>query len=279
MLRDLLRTMGAGRLRTGTRSVIARHRKALPVRMLHEVAAFIEEAYANEGSDFASNGEYALLKKLGRADFRTAIDVGANTGAWSAAALSLWPNCRVHAFEVAPDTFRELSAQMRDTPFADRVVLNSHGVSDSSGVSTMYYYPQEPQKTSEAPWHETLEAVPFQAEMLRLDDYCKSRDITQVDFLKVDVEGAEHRVFKGFSEFIDANKVNCIQFEYGAFSIQTRFLLTDYYKMFSDRYWIGKIFPGYVDFREYDWRMENFKFCNYCCVSRSRPDLKSLLEA
>lgn len=278
-MRDLLRAIGAGRLKSALRATISRHRDAFPVKMLHEIAAFVEASYSNEGSDFASNGEYSVLKKLQAADFRTAIDVGANTGVWTTAALSLWPRCRVHAFEVAPNTFRELESHLKITSSAARVVMNDFGASDANITQTMYYYPQAPELTCETPRHDSQEAVPFEAKLQRLDDYCRSHAIEYVDFLKVDVEGAEHRVFKGFSEFLDGQKVSCIQFEYGAFSIDTRFLLADYFNLLSEKYWMGKIYPTYVDFKDYDWRMENFKFCNYCCVSRKRPDLKKLLEA
>jgi hypothetical protein len=29
--------------------------------------------------------------------------------------------------------------------------------------------------------------------------------------------------------------------------------------------------------RRYDWTMEDFRFSNYCCVSRLRSDLRDLL--
>lgn len=276
MMHKLLRTMGAGRLKSGLAVAISRNREALPIKLLHEVTNFIETSYANEGSDFASNGERDLLEKLAPADFKTALDVGANTGAWSSAALSLWPNCRVHAFEVAPDTYQKLADRFLASPMSDRIVLNDFGASDVNETQVMYYYPQSPELTCETPRHDE-DAVPFDARLQRLTDYCRSQGISEVDFLKVDVEGAEHRVFKGFSDFIDARKIHCIQFEYGAFSIESRFLLADYFAMLSNNYWIGKIFPGYVDFSDYDWRMENFRFCNYVCVSRDRPDLKQLL--
>ena len=112
-----------------------------------------------------------------------------------------------------------------------------------------------------------------------MDAYCKADRIETVDFVKIDVEGAEHRVLGGFGEYLRAQAVHCIQFEYGAFSTQTRFLLADYYGLLGDGYWIGKIFPTYVDFRPYDWSMDDFRFSNYCCVSKQRPDLRTLLAA
>ena len=77
---------------------------------------------------------------------------------------------------------------------------------------------------------------------------------------------------------IDAGRLSCIQFEYGAFSIETRMLLADYYKLLADRYWIGKLFPTYVEFTDYHWTMETFRFANFVCVDRSRPDLKLFAE-
>ena len=109
------------------------------------------------------------------------------------------------------------------------------------------------------------------------DTYCDRHDIDCLDFLKVDVEGAEHRDINGFSRRISAHKVHCLQFEYGAFSTQTKCLPADTYSMLLENYWIGKIFPRYVGFQEYHWSMEDLRISNYCCVSKLRPDLRTAL--
>jgi hypothetical protein len=38
------------------------------------------------------------------------------------------------------------------------------------------------------------------------------------------------------------------------------------------------VFPSTVEFRDYDWTMESFRFSNFLCVSRARPDLRALAE-
>jgi FkbM family methyltransferase len=267
-----------GRFKNAVHAAIGMHRRRAPLKMLHKVTAFIESAYANEGSDFATNGEKVLLHKLSSSDMRIALDVGANVGDWSVEALRAWPNCEVHGFEVAPKTFQELSERIRHLPASKRMVLNDLGCSDADGSQTMYYFPDHPDLTCDLPRH-THESIKFDAKMVTLDRYCRDKNIGQVDFLKMDVEGAEYRVLKGFSEHLRSKRVDCIQFEYGAFSTQTRFLLGDYYSMLSDDFWIGKIYPGYVDFRDYDWTMEDFRFSNYCCVSKAKPALKKLLAS
>jgi hypothetical protein len=126
------------------------------------------------------------------------------------------------------------------------------------------------------PRHVHAASTPFTAELRTGDDYVRAHGLDAIDFLKIDVEGAEHLVLKGFQQTLAAGRINCIQFEYGAFSIETRVLLADYYDTLGSKYWIGKIFPGSVEFRDYHWTMENFRFSNFLCVLRSRPDLMEL---
>ena len=70
--------------------------------------------------------------------------------------------------------------------------------------------------------------------------------------------------------------MRAVQFEYGAFSIDTRVLLQDYYRHLAPRYVIGKVYPGYVDFKDYDWRDETFQFSNYVCVDRREAAMIAL---
>ena len=51
-----------------------------------------------------------------------------------------------------------------------------------------------------------------------------------------------------------------------------------YYEMLQSLFWIGKVYPTGVEFAEYDWRMESFRFSNFVCVSRQRPDLKEMVR-
>ena len=143
----------------------------------------------------------------------------------------------------------------------------------------MYYFPEHPDLTCDLRRHNSYEMVPFDATLRPGDKYCEEHHIAAVDFVKIDVEGAEYRVMKGLSDRLREGKIHCLQFEYGTFSTQTRFLLADYYALLSERYWIGKIYPKYIDFKEYEWTMEDFHFANFCCVSKARSDLRGLLVA
>jgi FkbM family methyltransferase len=243
------------------------------------VAAFIESAWANDGLDVESNGEHRVIASLKQADFRVALDVGANFGDWTLDALAMWPNVFVHAFEVAPVTFEKLSRQVLASPSASRTRLNSLGLSDAECTQEMFYFPDHPELTCDLPRHEGRKVVPFEAHLSTAGAYAAQNGIDAIDFVKIDVEGAEYRVLKGCGNLLSERRIQCIQFEYGAFSIQTRVLLHDYYTLLSENYWIGKIYPDGVEFADYEWTMENFRFANFCCISKARRDLRDLVAS
>ena len=256
-------------------SFIGRYRRSKGMLGLHRLARFYEAAWHNEGSDFAHNGERFVVERLQAARLRLAFDVGANVGHWSEAIAGLWPDCRIHAFEVAPETFADLQARL--APLAARVSCHRLGLSDRAGPQKMYYFPDAPQLTTDTRRHAEQRSVEFEAELTTLDAFCRAEGIEAIDFLKIDVEGAEHRVLEGAVETLAQRRVKLLQFEYGAFSIDTRFLLKDFFALLGGQFWIGKIYPTYVGFGDYDWRSEDFRFANYLCVSRDHPELRRLL--
>jgi FkbM family methyltransferase len=267
------------KLKVRSARFIASRRQWSSMRALHAMAAFFENAYENEEWDLAANGELALVRRLTPAGFATVIDVGAHLGDWSMAALAAWRGATVHAFEVAPPTFERFKQRIDAAGLAARVVLNAMGLSDTAGTREMYYFPDHPNLTCDRPRHSQFRTSMFTGTLTTGDAYVKQQQLGDIDFVKIDVEGAEPLVLKGFRETIEAGRLHCIQFEYGAFSIQTHVLLADDYELLSEYYWIGKVYPTYIDFRDYDWRMESFRFCNFLCVSRRRSDLRDLVKA
>lgn len=265
-----------GKVKRETFAWLAANRDSAAVRGLHGLASFVDAAVRNEGSHFRLNGEWRVLRELAAANPRLVVDVGANVGRWSISAMEAWPQARVHAFEIAPETAAKARAAFAARGMADRATLHALGLSDAPGTMDMWYFPGNDELTCSAPRHVEHPSVHFVAEVGTLDAFCADQGIDHIDFLKIDVEGNEYRVMHGGARMLDG-RVSCIQFEYGAFSTDTRFLLKDYYALLGERYWIGKIYPRYVDFRDFHFSMEDFRFCNYVCVARTRPDLKALL--
>jgi len=48
-----------------------------------------------------------------------------------------------------------------------------------------------------------------------LDYYCKQNNIEEIDFIKIDVEGAEKMIFEGSTEMLKNKKIKCGLFEIG----------------------------------------------------------------
>lgn len=62
-------------------------------------------------------------------------------------------------------------------------------------------------------------------ELKRGDGYMKEKDISQIDFLKIDTEGHELEVLKGFGDRL--SDVQIIQFEYGGTYLDSKIHLKD----------------------------------------------------
>jgi FkbM family methyltransferase len=144
----------------------------------------------------------------------TAVDVGANIGAFTAAfAQAVGPGGRVHAFEPLDRSRRRLLRTLELNSFAN-VTVNGSALSDTTGESTLFTYgPGFESWATLAPRaielaDRTLEAATSEVvETTTLDDYCEGAGIASVDLLKIDVEGAEQRVLRGASRLLEQGRI------------------------------------------------------------------------
>ena len=160
----------------------------------------------------------------------------------------------------------------------DNVTLNDVGLSDEESTTTVYYSPRlHAIATCVAGFSEAFHQYQPNALQVRTtsgDRYCASKGTSVIDFLKIDVEGFEPQVLRGFEGMLKSGKIDVIQFEYGYINIDTHFLLKDFHDYLSQfDMVIGKIYPDYVDFRGYRHADEDFYGPNYLAVRRDRKDL------
>lgn len=228
----------------------------------------------NFNYDHDSNGERWLLRMLARRNrLDVCFDVGANQGDWTALALAENPRAMVHCFEVSPPTYTKLAGRLSNDL---QVALNPFGLSNQSGDILVKHCLDSDALSSliEVVCSRNIETIA--SKVIRGMDYCTERGITKIDFLKIDVEGAENLVLDGFSDFITPQVVPVIQFEYGMANIASKFLLRDFFQFLETRgYRVGKLFPHHVRFREYRFEDEDFRGPNYIAVS---PDTVGLLD-
>ena len=257
--------------------LVCRNRKNGLVKFISKKCKNFIGYYENVNWDFRINGESNVLKKLSGQDFSCIFDVGANWGEWSIIAHKMFPDAAINSFEIIQSTAQELRNKMRLRP---NIIVNDFGLLDETKDIEVNYYPKKDSTSSIfesklAPIiHE--EGRKIICKVMTGDSYVEDRCIEHIDFLKIDVEGSEEKVLKGFSKMISRGKIDIIQFEYSMRNILSHFLLYDFYSLLVPYgYKIGKIFPDYVDFRDYSFWDENFYMSNFLAV---RSDLDHLIR-
>lgn len=256
-------------------SFVAYNRRSAGVRLLGNFCDKILKSYENSNYDVYTNGEYYVLKSLAKANLKVIFDVGANVGDWALMVNKIHPKAEIHCFEIVPSTFEELKEQIQNNP---QIILNKTGLSDHEGSVEIKYFPENSTLSTAVDYPHSLESVKVNCPVTTGDSYVKRNGIGQIDFLKIDVEGVEHLILKSFEETLRNGQISVVQFEYGYANVLSRFLLRDHYEFFTERgYKVGKIYPNYIDFRDYELTDENFIGPNYLAVHSKREDLIQLL--
>ena len=153
------------------------------------------------------------------------------------------------------------------------------GLSDVAGTTRIRYYDALPALTTSTDYPHPLAFTELEAEVVTGDEYVARHSIEHIDLLKIDVEGMEEQVLKGFQRTLARKAIDVVQFEYGRVSIVNRFLLRDFCNFFRERgYVVGKIFPNYVDFRDYELEDEDFMGPNFLACREERADYLQALR-
>lgn len=98
-------------------------------------------------------------------------------------------------------------------------------------------------------------------------DYIDEKHISDIDFLKIDTEGYEINVLRGFEEHL--NIVKIIQFEYGGTFLDNNTKLIDVIEYLRNKgfhkfsYLIGN---GTVPIQNFD---DHYQYCNIVCVNKN----------
>ncbi len=131
----------------------------------------------------------------------TVIDVGANVGWYTIIASKLvGKDGTVIAFEPEPENFAILKRNVLANG-CDNVILEQKALSNAAGTLTLYL--DELNKGMHSIVSDQRGGA-IKVEGLRLDDYLENR-FKKVDFVKIDVEGAEPMVLEGMRRAIESH--------------------------------------------------------------------------
>ncbi|MBI1180253.1 MAG: FkbM family methyltransferase [Alphaproteobacteria bacterium] len=220
----------------------------------------------NANVDIRTNGEAWLIGHVAsRYGERNDVyfDVGANRGEWSAKVLQAAPDARLFAFEPVAATCRELEGALDGTT----AVVSQLALSDRDGTSRISYAAA----SSDVASLETVGAGDGEILEVRTRTgagFCEERGIDRILLLKVDTEGHDLKVLKGFAPLLEQGRIDVVQFEYNYMSIYSRTFLRDYFGLLEGRYEIGRLLPNRIEFFPYRFTEENFIQSNFVAVRR-----------
>ena len=237
-------------------------RKGPCSRLAARAARSYADAYRDFSFDFHRNGEKWLLCALAQArSVQTIFDVGSHTGEWAMLALKHAPQATIHCFEPSPRNFAMLTKQLASS----RCIVNNIGLGGENTRTLLKEFTDKECTTGNTlvtdftRFDGTQESCLTDVRVRRGDEYCEEQCIKEIDFLKIDVEGYEPSVLRGFDSLLKIQCVRCVQFEYGYHHGDVRFLMKDFFSFFeSYGYRVGRLWSRGVAFSDFRYELNNF---------------------
>jgi len=125
------------------------------------------------------------------------MDLGANVGVYTLlCAKFVGEKGQVHSFEPTPFTFQQLQNNVHLNRFS-WVHLNELAVSATAGQCSFFVYEQCGMNSMNKQAWVGKPLRQIMVNTISLDEYVEARNMTRIDLIKMDVEGAELQVLKG----------------------------------------------------------------------------------
>ena len=119
------------------------------------------------------------------------VDVGANVGYFSLFVLRNFENLRVIAIEPHPRNFELMKENLRDySPDMHQVALNG-----DSGTIALFDFGEESSACHSIYDLGRSDAKPIEVQSITLEELMQRSNLSHIDFLKLDCQGAEYNVF------------------------------------------------------------------------------------
>jgi len=236
--------------------------------------------YRGFSYDFRAGGEERVLRHLAPLGFTTLFDVGANTGGWAARAAAFFPEATIHTFELSRENFQLLKKHLPGRAFRHR----SFGLADRAARQTYLDYGRGANINTliqRCRFHDRVHRRRVKTSILKTGDgYCQTEGIKQVDYLKIDVEGAEHLVLQGFQGMLRRKAIRVVQFAYGYVNGDVGFLMRDFFELFDlHGYAVAPVRNRPLQFLPFDYAMNDFDSGpNYLAVRRDDREVQLALE-
>lgn len=135
------------------------------------------------------------------------LDVGANIGWYSTLFRRICgANGAVHSFEPVPNTFSELQKNIALNDSATPIFLNNFGLGDTEKDLEINFFPDLPSGHATLATDSNEKTIKVPVKIKTLNDYLTEKNIRQVDFVKVDIEGAEMMFLQGATKLFEQQR-------------------------------------------------------------------------
>jgi len=127
------------------------------------------------------------------------FDIGAYNGIYSLIDASSNSSCQIHAFEPYPDNYKMLMNNIKINGFSN-IHAHNMAISNTKCVSKLYVTVGNSENTLIEGYNTPVDIIDVVTS--RIDTIVSDEKIPRVDFLKIDVETAEHLVLMGAEKTI-----------------------------------------------------------------------------
>lgn len=244
-------------------------------QLIHKLCTSLEKRAAylcGKGYGTATiKQEVRLVSSLLGSSPRLAVDIGGNVGDYSAELLRVFPDLELHIFEPASTNMSLLKKRFSTY---GKVNIQKAALSDAAGIMTLFADRDGSGMASLARRqidHLDIKFDPMEeVEVRRFDAYWKhALSGRPIDIVKIDVEGYELMVLRGFGDAI--RNVRVMQFEFGGTNIDTKVFFRELWNFFKEAgFDLYRITPlGAMRIERYQERDEIFIIANFIAVNRN----------
>ena len=231
--------------------------------------SFFKNRIGLNNFDIEKNGEKFVAQSIiSQIKKPTIFDVGTNVGDWTNLALAANAESSMYLFDANPDICKSLELRFSDSvqKITNSLVSDDHNVhnfyiSDSnslSGASSMYEHYYLKNKSTQLSVKSTT-----------IDTFCVENNISKIDYLKADIEGAEVPMLKGASTMMQDQAISFIQLEYNQTWIKSNCCLQDIFSICEKyKYRLYRIMPNsLMSLDYYHYIVDDFNYQNLLMVS------------
>lgn len=232
--------------------------------------------------DIFTNGELNIIKSLKKyfsiAKPESAIsifDIGANHGYYSKHIIEQFKgsNYSIYAFEPLQSAYNKLVEEFNES---NNPGLNAYNFGFANFEGEVEMFADHESSELASIYKRDFSNINIHIKPIgtvhvkRLQTFYEEKKIEYIDFVKIDVEGAEIEVLKGAKEILDNQQIGFIQFEFGAGNTESKTYLKDFYNILSKNYVVFRILKdGLLMIDNYNSDFEILRLGNYFTISKN----------